>query len=48
VIAGTGYGTAFAATVAFPVLACALVPVRAERPLDASPKPRRATRRQPI
>jgi MFS family permease len=34
VIAGAGYGTAFAATVAFPLLACALVPVRAERPLD--------------
>ena len=33
VIAGAGYGTAFAATVAFPLLACALVPVRAERPL---------------
>ena len=31
-IAGAGYGTAFAATVASPVLACALVPVRVERP----------------
>ena len=45
VIAASGYGAAFAATIAFPLAAAVVIPVSADRGADISPSPRPSRRR---